>query len=170
MKWWLIGCLGLILALGCGPQLGERPVMPTVAVGVASNGAVAPTRQAHIPTPNGPTSTPAPWATAIPTGLPAPAPLIPHDAADTDCYRCHNAPSGMPIPLDHFRRQPGTCLGCHRVEEGSLPPPALMPHPQKGHEACLICHLQGLNKAPIVPGDHAGRTNETCLQCHKPIN
>lgn len=170
MKWWLCGCLTLVLAMGCSPHLGQRPELPTAAVGVASNGAVAPTRVSHIPTPNGPTSTPAPWATALPTQLPPPAPVVPHDASDTDCLRCHNKASGLPLPLDHSRRKPGTCLGCHAADAGYVPTPVPMPHGLAGHEACLTCHLQGQNHAPVVPGDHAGRTNDTCLQCHKPTN
>jgi hypothetical protein len=159
----------MVLSLGCSPQLGERPALPTAMAGVPSNGAIASTRQGRTPTPDGPTSTPAPWATGLPPQPPPPAPIIPHElAGNEECVVCHTKASGLALPLDHARRKPGTCLGCHRVDIGWLPTPVPMGHALNGQEACLMCHLQGKNGAPVEPGDHAGRLNDTCLNCHKP--
>jgi predicted CXXCH cytochrome family protein len=158
----------LAMAMGCSPQTRERPALPTAMAGVPSNGAVAPTRQVRNSDLNGPTSTPAPWATALPTPLPPPAPLIPHEIVySNQCLTCHR-PHSQALPSDHTRRQETTCLGCHRLDEGFLPTPVPMGHALDGREACLMCHLQGKNGAPAVPGDHAGRLNDTCLNCHKP--
>lgn len=169
MRFLFTAGLMMVLALGCSPQFGERPALPTAISGVPSTGAGAATRQASLPTPDGPTSTPAPWATALPPPPPAQAPVIPHELAESEnCTKCHTRASGLALPADHARRKPGTCLGCHQVDVGWLPTPVPMGHAVLGHEACLMCHLQGNNGAPVEPGDHAGRLNDTCLDCHKP--
>jgi nitrate/TMAO reductase-like tetraheme cytochrome c subunit len=42
-----------------------------------------------------------------------------------------------------------------------------IPHPIGGNPDCQICHgLQ--SKVRPYPSDHAGRTNDVCLACHKP--
>ncbi|MBI4671219.1 MAG: ammonia-forming cytochrome c nitrite reductase subunit c552 [Chloroflexi bacterium] len=49
-------------------------------------------------------------------------------------------------------------------------PPAQkpVPHVIEGRETlCLACHTDGVAGAPKFPADHAGRTNEQCLLCHK---
>lgn len=48
------------------------------------------------------------------------------------------------------------------------PVPQKVPHTLEGHSDCLMCHQTGINGAKKIPPDHAGRTNETCLGCHKP--
>lgn len=161
--------LAALALAGCAPGLGARPAMPTAIAGLSAEGTVAatpgprPTR-----TPSGPTSTPAPWATPAPTAIPAMHVTMPHDIAyGTDCLDCHHV--GMNnldqvMPPDHKRRTNGECLGCHVMEV--KPTPALVSHVVAGREACLTCHLQGNNNAPIVPGDHAGRMNDSCLGCH----
>ena len=42
-----------------------------------------------------------------------------------------------------------------------------IPHPLDGHDDCLSCHQTGANGAPQYPDNHAGRTNDMCLMCHK---
>jgi hypothetical protein len=160
----------MILAAGCGPRLVERPALPTAIPGLSSNETVFETPGPvgfGTPTPSGPTSTPAPWATSLPpTPLP-PAPEMGHALAGREnCVQCHTLTSFYKLPADHAKRAPGTCLGCHS-QPASLPAP-MITHPVVGYEACLICHLQGKNGAPVEPGDHAGRMNDTCLSCHKP--
>lgn len=59
--------------------------------------------------------------------------------------------------------------------EGPPPPapppgvtePLLIPHDLIGREACLACHETGVGRATQVPSDHAGRTNDMCLNCHE---
>ena len=46
-------------------------------------------------------------------------------------------------------------------------PPAI-PHPLAGRDQCLGCHGSGSTAFPQVPGDHAGRTEDTCTLCHSP--
>jgi hypothetical protein len=43
----------------------------------------------------------------------------------------------------------------------------LIPHSLEGRDNCLACHQTGVGDAPAVPADHAGRTNDICLTCHK---
>lgn len=46
--------------------------------------------------------------------------------------------------------------------------PPFIPHPLEGRDQCLTCHQTGVGGAPKVPADHAGRTNDTCRNCHQP--
>ena len=167
----LILVLGIaVLALGCSSQLIERPALPTAIAGVYSGDTVYSTpgpRVTRTHVDSGPTSTPAPFATALPpTPLP-PAPEMEHPVADNEqCFNCHYPKAYYALPLDHVKRSLTTCLGCHRVQDPFIMP--AIPHGVAGREACLMCHLQGKNGAPVEPGDHAGRLNDTCLNCHKP--
>ncbi len=160
----------MILVAGCSAQLGTRPALPTAIPGVSSSDVVFETaapRGHKTQTPAGPTSTPAPWATELPPPPPPPAPPLGHVLGDhQDCLQCHSIGDFYSMPRDHARRSGTTCLGCHAVPGGG-PLPGLT-HPIAGREACLMCHLQGKNGAPVEPGDHAGRMNDTCLNCHKP--
>jgi hypothetical protein len=49
---------------------------------------------------------------------------------------------------------------------GLAQPP--IPHPLEGRERCTVCHETGVGGAPRFPADHAGRTDDTCTQCHVP--
>ncbi len=51
------------------------------------------------------------------------------------------------------------------VGEGQGPE---IPHTLIGRAHCLICHEEGFRGASKVPEDHAGYTNEECLDCHEP--
>ena len=163
-------CLVMLLVLGCSPHLSDRPELPTAIPGLVSNDMVFATpeaRRTRTPDYTGPTPTPAPWATALPpTPLP-PAPVMGHElAGHENCFDCHTLTSFYKLPADHGRRALTTCLGCHaEPEQPNMP---AIPHPVAGYEACLVCHLQGTNGAPAEPGNHAGRMNDTCLNCHKP--
>ena len=166
----MLAGLILVLVLGCSPHLADRPELPTAIPGLVSNDVVFATpgpRQTRTPANTGPTSTPAPWATRLPpTPLP-PAPVLGHDlAGHENCSECHTLTSFYKLPADHAKRSLATCLGCHG-EPIIYTIPAI-PHPVAGHEACLVCHLQGKGGAPVEPGDHAGRMNDTCVNCHKP--
>ncbi|UCC63541.1 MAG: hypothetical protein JSV36_00315, partial [Anaerolineae bacterium] len=114
-----------------------------------------------------------------PTGVESAAvPAIPHPTEGQEtCLICHEAGLGgaSKIPDDHAERTDETCQRCH-VAASATPTPAslispalafpLIPHPVEGQEACLACHEAGLGGASKIPGDHAGRTDETCRQCH----
>lgn len=167
--------LALILAitgltLGCSAQLEQRPELPTAIAGLASSDTVFETPGARITRSredSGPTSTPAPWATALPPTPRPPAPPMAHPVAGQEnCFECHYKDAYVPLPPDHIRRSTTTCLGCHSPEPPWRPP--LITHAIAGREACLMCHLLGKNGAPVEPGDHAGRLNDTCLNCHQP--
>ncbi|MFH1646961.1 MAG: c-type cytochrome [Chloroflexota bacterium] len=52
------------------------------------------------------------------------------------------------------------------------PPPGMtsppgVPHEVEGRENCQACHETGVGRAPRIPNDHTGRTNEMCLSCHE---
>lgn len=87
-----------------------------------------------------------------------------------NCLRCHRGEiSGVPkIPGDHAAATNGVCRLCHRpsLDETELASREL-PHEVEEQEDCLMCHGEGIAGATRVPEDHAGRTNETCLLCHK---
>jgi nitrate/TMAO reductase-like tetraheme cytochrome c subunit len=47
-----------------------------------------------------------------------------------------------------------------------IPP---IPHKLENRSDCLACHEEGKLKSPKIPDDHAGRTNDICQDCHKPV-
>ena len=53
----------------------------------------------------------------------------------------------------------------------TVPPSAAppIPHEIDDRENCLACHQTGAAGAPVVPADHAGRTNDICQSCHHTI-
>ena len=137
-------------------------------------------------------TTPAPGATPTPEMAPSSAgglPAIPHDTAGRDnCLMCHNPDGGLkPAPKDHAGRTNDTCQTCHKPaaapaatpeitpEATSTPssagaqagPPAI-PHDLAGRDNCLLCHNPDGGLKP-APGDHAGRTNDSCQICHQPV-
>lgn len=90
------------------------------------------------------------------------------------CGLCHrqlfSRPSGFPqVDLGEHGEGKG-CITCHnphdpkpRLPGVGGPPP--IPHSLEGLSDCLMCHnLEGIRP---FPEDHGGRTNETCLACHK---
>jgi nitrate/TMAO reductase-like tetraheme cytochrome c subunit len=46
-------------------------------------------------------------------------------------------------------------------------PPKQVPHPIGGNPDCQVCHNTA-GKIRPMPSDHAGRSNDVCLACHKP--
>lgn len=47
-------------------------------------------------------------------------------------------------------------------------PPAQVSHPIGGNPDCQVCHGIDTNIFPMPADTHTGRTNDLCLQCHKP--
>ena len=98
-------------------------------------------------------------------------PQVPHTLEGrTDCQLCHNPqkhePWVEPPPqLPHTLEGRTECLSCHGPQElrgATLPH---IPHTLEGRTDCLVCHNAGGIKP--FPGDHAGRTSATCLNCHR---
>lgn len=162
-------CVTMLLSMGCSSRLADRPALPTAIPGIASSDILYQTPEPRVKRtrePGGPTSTPAPWATELPpTPLPPP-PAMGHDAGENvNCFECHYKGAYVPIPADHMRRKLNTCLGCHKPEPPWRTP--FITHSIAGRQECLACHLQGQNSAPVEPGDHVGRMNDSCQSCHK---
>ncbi|MBI5304717.1 MAG: hypothetical protein HY868_21465 [Chloroflexi bacterium] len=164
---WLVVCL-VLCATGCLPEIDDRPELPTAMPGnvvvINARAGTPASRENRTQVSDGPTSTPAPWATPLPpTPRPKARPLSHDLKGKADCLYCHKGPTYYRVPADHATRKNEMCLGCHSTASGP-PPPA--PHPKAGREACLVCHLTGKNKARPVPTDHGGRLNDTCAGCH----
>ncbi|MEW5960708.1 MAG: ammonia-forming cytochrome c nitrite reductase subunit c552, partial [Chloroflexota bacterium] len=47
-----------------------------------------------------------------------------------------------------------------------IPP---IPHKLENRSDCLACHAEGKLKSPQIPDDHAGRPNDICQDCHRPV-
>ena len=96
-------------------------------------------------------------------------PPVPHSLEGRDdCLACHQTGvGGAPrVAADHVGRDNDTCGQCHQpvgVEPTAVP---TIPHPLEGRETCLVCHEAGVGGASKIPGDHEGRTDETCQLCH----
>ncbi len=103
------------------------------------------------------------------TSIASAQPPVPHPVEGRDdCLLCHQAGvAGAPrVAADHVGRTNETCGQCHRpigMEPAAVRP---IPHLIEGRDDCLACHESGVGGASQVPADHAGRTNETCGQCH----
>ncbi len=102
--------------------------------------------------------------------------LIPHTTNGlSQCRLCHNQSGVRPYPADHTVIPDNFCTLCHREAPGG-PPPGLPPtnapsilHTLEGRQDCLSCHeLPGFK--PVLPADHADRTNDMCTSCHNPAN
>lgn len=94
------------------------------------------------------------------------------------CHRCHKGEKKPEYVCSNCHKPPSpthfgpNCSNCHSpigwkksaaMTGGGIPP---VPHDISGRKDCLICHGEGKFKA--FPDNHKGRTNETCLNCHKP--
>lgn len=53
------------------------------------------------------------------------------------------------------------------VQEGWIAP-SVVEHEIKDPEKCLACHKTGMMDATVVPDDHQGRPDATCMWCHGP--
>ena len=85
-----------------------------------------------------------------------------------DCTACHYLQAPSPIPAAETEPSGGDTAVTEPSDEGTAETPGaptLTPHPIKGREDCLMCHGPGGFKP--VADDHAGRTNDTCVGCHR---
>jgi hypothetical protein len=103
---------------------------------------------------------------------------VPHPLEGrSDCLGCHALGKGVvritQVPADHKGRDNDSCALCHKPGPPVTPTPEVggppgVPHPLEGRAECLGCHASGVAGFPQVPADHAGRTDDTCVLCHKP--
>ena len=105
-----------------------------------------------------------------PIGIePAAVRPIPHPVEGRDnCLACHESGVGgaSQVPADHAERTNETCTQCHVVASSTPVAAPYIPHSLEGRGDCLACHESGVSGASQVPANHAGRTNESCRQCH----
>lgn len=153
--------------------LAPQSKLPTAVPGLSTKDQDYQTpisKRTRTPTPGGPTSTPAPFATRIiPTPVVVLPPQVPHSlAGKADCMYCHIGNTYFAVPADHRNRPNQTCLGCHRSSETSAyaNPPAI-PHSVEGRDNCLLCHFMGQNGAQPIPSSHTERGNDSCRSCHR---
>ncbi len=145
------------------PAGAAAPAGPTVTATATAAATAAATATMTV------TATTVPATTGVPT--------IPHDLAGRDqCLLCHAVGGPAPnVPADHAGRTNDMCESCHKPAGAAAPAgaapaasaPPLVPHSLEARSQCLLCHAAG-GAATNVPADHAGRTNDTCLGCHKP--
>ena len=59
------------------------------------------------------------------------------------------------------------CISCHNPHNPNPKVSTMptIPHTLEGHDDCLLCHNTG--GAKPFPLDHDGRSQNTCLNCHK---
>ena len=118
----------------------------------------------------------------------APKPQPADHAGRTICLGCHQTLPQPAYPADHAGRTDAMCVACHPLASASsatssrgaassassmssaaasansgLPKPLPVDH--AGRTICLGCH-QTLPQ-PVFPADHTGRTEATCVACHK---
>ncbi len=84
-------------------------------------------------------------------------------AAETLCYRCHNADKGNVLPASHAGRSdaPSTCIVCHETRR--LDKPAV-PHEVDNWQRCSFCH--GQQRLTPLGGAHDALASSQCLSCH----
>lgn len=87
-----------------------------------------------------------------------------------DCLKCHGS-KGIPgvtkIPASHSGVPISVCQLCHKPPlDSDMSAVPRIPH-DKDQPGCLQCHGEGIAGAKKVPASHAGRTEETCLLCHR---
>jgi hypothetical protein len=86
------------------------------------------------------------------------APRVHEIHAALNCSRCHGENKAAQ-PSD------GHAPGSSPSQSPNEGPPDIL-HSLVGHQDCLSCHGTSGGYAKQIPGDHVGRTNETCTECH----
>ncbi|MGE5139381.1 MAG: cytochrome b/b6 domain-containing protein [Rudaea sp.] len=169
------------------PQGASAPATATTATTpttAASSPTELPTAAAQTPT--------AATGGAIPS-IPAN-----HATAGCPACHSTGAAGAPKWPADHEGRADNTCQACHKPAAASAPVTApttaapttaptattaaaaptattasaggTAPKIPANHatSGCSTCHTAGLMGAPVLPADHAGRTDDSCVACHKP--
>ncbi len=91
------------------------------------------------------------------------------DTSREFCGLCHDKllarPSGFPqVQLSEHGGQ-SACITCHNPHDPRITTLPQIPHTLEGRTDCLLCHEAGGIKPS--PEDHAGRSSDTCLNCHR---
>ncbi len=97
-------------------------------------------------------------------------PAVPHPIQGREkCLSCHAAGGTRPFPLDHTFQTEQVCLNCHEMSAAAAAATPVtapsVPHATAGREDCVSCH--GAGQVRPFPADHQGRTDNTCLGCHR---
>ena len=98
---------------------------------------------------------PEPACTTCHTGTMQPTIIAHPSTTQAGCGMCHGNDKLAAVPANHEERS--NCVRCH----GTYQLPA-------AHEAslnCTSCHSEG--RMTSLPTSHAGRTQETCVLCHR---
>lgn len=96
-------------------------------------------------------------------------PRLPHSMEGREnCQSCHNPTDpllNIPPRVPHTLEGRSNCTSCH--SETQTRPTALprIPHSLEGRDNCLLCHNTSAIKP--FPQNHAGRTTDTCRNCHQ---
>lgn len=132
---------------------------------VASTGETPASTVAPTATRLAPTNTPTAAATTAPT--PTRAATTAATAVATSAATATSRPTTAPTvaTVAATTAPPATVTPNATAGAGGAAP--TIPHPVAGREnMCVTCHAAGGVKP--MPADHAGRTNEMCLVCHRP--
>lgn len=88
------------------------------------------------------------------------------------CLTCHGGKiKGIPSVSPYHKGFEETgCTLCHAAPEPGAAVTAatapVLPHSLQGRGPCLICHGGKMPGIVVVPKDHAGFDNGSCLYCH----
>ncbi len=97
-----------------------------------------------------------------------------YEFPNTACLNCHKSSepgSSGAVPSAQPTRAP--TVGPTPTRSTAIATPAIlvgpkpMPASHAGRTVCLACHSTGASGAPKPPADHEGRTDATCVTCHK---
>ncbi|MBI4789114.1 MAG: cytochrome b/b6 domain-containing protein [Chloroflexi bacterium] len=168
---------GRTTCLSCHAAL-PQPRMPADHQGRADNTCTACHKIGSAPVPTGSAQM---GTTPIPASSTGGAPKVQpaNHAGRTTCMACHESLPQPKLPADHKGRTDATCAACHPLGTGAAPgsstpaagglaPSAVakaQPVNHAGRPGCLVCH--GVLPQPKLPADHQGRTDATCVACHK---
>ncbi|MFH1651541.1 MAG: cytochrome c3 family protein [Chloroflexota bacterium] len=96
-------------------------------------------------------------------------PRLPHSMEGREnCQTCHNPTeplAAIPPHVPHALEGRADCVACHGKTEATQTSLPRIPHTLEGRSDCLVCHNTSAIKP--FPANHAGRTTETCRNCHQ---
>lgn len=95
-----------------------------------------------------------------PPAQPAPQPSAQQAAQPAPQPAAQSAPTAAALPAPAPAAQPTSAPAATTGGPGKLS------HPVAGRERCAMCHQVNGGMKPM-PADHNGRTDPTCLACHK---
>ena len=158
----LVGLLAvalMVFATACPSQPAPTPT-PTKPAAVPTKPPAVVVTPAVI-TPVAVTATPSPTPTRAPAAVVTPAAVSPTAVMTATPLRT-STPAPTPTPT----------VPAAATTTGAVQRPVI-PHTLEGRSACTGCHAVGGPGVGVTggvgtPADHQGRTDATCLGCHKP--